>query len=107
MELAPRLAGTSVRELPRPRLQHHRPRPRAPLRRCSREDGHPARDRRPDPRRRPHRGPRRDPAFSGHSGGYYTARGTRQIQPSAPGNDPAWQADLWTETERLLEPGTR
>ncbi|MEU4244499.1 hypothetical protein [Actinoplanes sp. NPDC026619] len=43
------------------------------------------------------------PAFTGRSGGYYTVRGTRQIQPAPPGNDPNLQAELWDETQRLLE----
>ncbi|GAA1018474.1 short-chain dehydrogenase [Acrocarpospora pleiomorpha] len=44
-----------------------------------------------------------DPAFAGRTGGYYTVRGIRQIHPAPPGNDPALQAQLWQETERLLE----
>ncbi|MGK5683722.1 SDR family NAD(P)-dependent oxidoreductase [Actinoplanes sp. URMC 104] len=43
-----------------------------------------------------------DPAFTGRSGGYYTVRGTRRIQPPPPGDDPERQAHLWRETERLL-----
>ncbi|MEU8238286.1 SDR family NAD(P)-dependent oxidoreductase [Actinoplanes missouriensis] len=43
-----------------------------------------------------------DPAFAGRSGGYYTVRGTRQIRPVAPGDDPDLQRLLWEETERLL-----
>ncbi|GAB3147314.1 SDR family NAD(P)-dependent oxidoreductase [Microbacterium neimengense] len=43
-----------------------------------------------------------DPAFDGKTGGYYTVRGTRAITPTAPGDDPGWQARLWAETERLL-----
>ncbi|MEH1016253.1 SDR family NAD(P)-dependent oxidoreductase [Micromonospora sp. CPCC 206060] len=48
-----------------------------------------------------------DPEFTGHTGGYYTARGTRQIQPPPPGNDPNAQAQLWYETQQLLEPVAR
>ncbi|GII52130.1 short-chain dehydrogenase [Planotetraspora thailandica] len=43
-----------------------------------------------------------DPAFAGRTGGYYTVRGTRQIQPAPPGDDPELRARLWRETERLL-----
>jgi NAD(P)-dependent dehydrogenase (short-subunit alcohol dehydrogenase family) len=45
-----------------------------------------------------------DPAFTGHSGGYYTVRGIRRIQPTPPGNDPGQQGELWRYTEQLLEP---
>jgi NAD(P)-dependent dehydrogenase (short-subunit alcohol dehydrogenase family) len=45
-----------------------------------------------------------DPDFTGHSGGYYTVRGTRRIHPTAPGDDPDLQTRLWNETQRLLEP---
>ncbi|WP_432974833.1 SDR family NAD(P)-dependent oxidoreductase [Dactylosporangium sp. CA-233914] len=48
-----------------------------------------------------------DPGFTGRSGGYYTIRGTRQIQPTPPGNDPNLQARLWHETQQLLEPEAR
>jgi NAD(P)-dependent dehydrogenase (short-subunit alcohol dehydrogenase family) len=44
-----------------------------------------------------------DPAFTGRSGGYYTVRGTRQIQPSPPGNDPELQGELWRQTQQILE----
>jgi NAD(P)-dependent dehydrogenase (short-subunit alcohol dehydrogenase family) len=44
-----------------------------------------------------------DPAFTGRSGGYYTVRGTRQIQPSPPGNDPELQGELWHQTQQILE----
>lgn len=44
-----------------------------------------------------------DPAFDGKTGGYYTVRGRRTIPPTAPGDDPQWQARLWAETERLLD----
>jgi hypothetical protein len=43
-----------------------------------------------------------DPAFAGRTGGYYTVRGTRRIQPTPPGDDPERQAALWRETQRLL-----
>ncbi len=43
-----------------------------------------------------------DSRFIGRSGGYYTVRGTRQIQPAPPGNDPGLQAELWHETHRLV-----
>ena len=43
-----------------------------------------------------------DPEFAGRSGRYYTAGGTREIQPAPPGDDPALQAQLWYETEHLL-----
>ena len=43
-----------------------------------------------------------DPAFEGRTGGYYTVRGTRRIQPTPPGDDPEHQARLWRETELLL-----
>ncbi|MFK3980956.1 SDR family NAD(P)-dependent oxidoreductase [Micromonospora sp. NPDC050397] len=45
-----------------------------------------------------------DPRFAGLSGGYYTVRGTRRIQPTAPGDDPVLQAQLWRETQQLLLP---
>ncbi|MEV0325821.1 SDR family NAD(P)-dependent oxidoreductase [Micromonospora echinospora] len=48
-----------------------------------------------------------DPRFTGHTGGYYTVRGARQINPTPPGNDPSRQAKLWHETHRLLEPEAR
>jgi NAD(P)-dependent dehydrogenase (short-subunit alcohol dehydrogenase family) len=44
-----------------------------------------------------------DPAFTGRSGGYYTVRGTRKIQPSPPGNDPELQGELWHQTQQILE----
>ncbi|ROO85486.1 short-subunit dehydrogenase [Actinocorallia herbida] len=44
-----------------------------------------------------------DPSFAGRTGGYHTVRGTRLIRPSAPADDPALQALLWDETERLLD----
>ncbi|MEU9889687.1 SDR family NAD(P)-dependent oxidoreductase [Sphaerisporangium sp. NPDC051011] len=44
-----------------------------------------------------------DPAFTRRTGGYYTVRKTRQIQPTSPGDDPELQARLWRETERLLD----
>lgn len=47
------------------------------------------------------------PAYAGRTGGYYTVRGPRAIAPAAPGDDPACQALLWTETERLLRPFLR
>ncbi|GAA2692882.1 SDR family NAD(P)-dependent oxidoreductase [Actinoplanes palleronii] len=46
-----------------------------------------------------------DPAYAGRSGGYYTVRGHREIQPAAPGDDPRRQAELWAETQQLI--GTR
>ncbi|MBM0229420.1 MULTISPECIES: SDR family NAD(P)-dependent oxidoreductase [Micromonospora] len=48
-----------------------------------------------------------DSRFTGRTGGYYTVRGTRQIQPTPPGNDPSAQAQLWYETQQLLEPVPR
>jgi NAD(P)-dependent dehydrogenase (short-subunit alcohol dehydrogenase family) len=48
-----------------------------------------------------------DSAYTGRSGGYYTVRGTREIQPTAPGNDRNLQARLWNETQQLLEPEAR
>ncbi|MFJ6198879.1 SDR family NAD(P)-dependent oxidoreductase [Micromonospora sp. NPDC092111] len=45
-----------------------------------------------------------DPEFAARTGGYYTVRGTRQIQPTPPGNDPTLQARLWRETQELLQP---
>lgn len=43
-----------------------------------------------------------DPRFASRSGGYYTVAGTRELTPSAPGDDPGWQARLWDATEQLL-----
>ncbi|GAB2828876.1 SDR family NAD(P)-dependent oxidoreductase [Actinocorallia aurea] len=43
-----------------------------------------------------------DPAYLAHSGGYYSVRGARPIEPVAPGGDPALQALLWRETERIV-----
>ncbi|SDZ15425.1 SDR family NAD(P)-dependent oxidoreductase [Herbiconiux ginsengi] len=44
-----------------------------------------------------------DPSFAGRSGGYYSVKGTRRLVPTRPGDDPEWQARLWSETERLLD----
>jgi NAD(P)-dependent dehydrogenase (short-subunit alcohol dehydrogenase family) len=44
-----------------------------------------------------------DADFAGRTGGYYTVRGTRQIQPSRPGDNPELQTQLWRETQRLLQ----
>lgn len=44
-----------------------------------------------------------DPDFTGRSGGYYTAKGTKHLVPVHPGNDVDLQAQLWTDTERLLD----
>ncbi|WP_326642127.1 hypothetical protein OG884_03680 [Streptosporangium sp. NBC_01755] len=44
-----------------------------------------------------------DPAFTGRTGGYYTVRKTRRIQPTPPGDDLELQTLLWRETERLLD----
>lgn len=43
-----------------------------------------------------------DPSLDGRSGGYYSRRLTRQIQPAGPGNSPALQAELWKQTEQLM-----
>ncbi|MEV5070719.1 SDR family NAD(P)-dependent oxidoreductase [Microbacterium sp. LMI12-1-1.1] len=43
-----------------------------------------------------------DPAFSRDTGVYVTARGRRRITPSAPGDDPAVQRELWDATTALL-----
>ena len=47
-----------------------------------------------------------DPSFAGISGGYYGVRGTRRLTPVAPAGDPKLQAQLWTETEKLLRART-
>lgn len=44
-----------------------------------------------------------DPYFAGRSGGYYSVRETRILVPTSPGDDADWQAQLWTDTERLLD----
>ena len=44
-----------------------------------------------------------DPSFAGRSGGYYSVRDTRRLVPTSPGDDTEWQAQLWTDTERLLD----
>lgn len=43
-----------------------------------------------------------DPAFGRDTGAYVTARGRRRITPSAPGEDPAMQRQLWDATTALL-----
>ncbi len=43
-----------------------------------------------------------DAKYSDATGRYITVRGHRDIEPTAPGNDPATQAHLWTATEQLL-----
>lgn len=44
-----------------------------------------------------------DPYFTGQSGGYYTVKDTKRLIPIHPGSDTEWQAQLWTDTERLLD----
>ncbi|MDQ7876470.1 SDR family NAD(P)-dependent oxidoreductase [Microbacterium sp. QXD-8] len=43
-----------------------------------------------------------DPAFGRETGVYVTARGRRRITPSAPGDDPAVQRELWDASVALL-----
>jgi len=43
-----------------------------------------------------------EPSFAGKSGGYYTVKNTKRLVPVQPGNDTALQAQLWTDTTRLL-----
>ena len=42
------------------------------------------------------------PEFGRETGAYVTARGRRRIRPSAPGDDPALQRELWDATTALL-----
>lgn len=42
------------------------------------------------------------PEFGRETGAYVTARGRRRITPSAPGDDPALQRELWDATRALL-----
>ncbi|UFS58003.1 SDR family NAD(P)-dependent oxidoreductase [Subtercola endophyticus] len=46
-----------------------------------------------------------DPCFAGQNGGYYTVKKTERLIPIHPGNDTAWQARLWADTEHLLDEG--
>ena len=43
-----------------------------------------------------------EPAFAGRTGGYYSVRGRRRLDPAPPGDDPQRQAELWRETERIV-----
>ncbi|MFK4834098.1 SDR family NAD(P)-dependent oxidoreductase [Microbacterium sp. ZW T2_14] len=43
------------------------------------------------------------PDFGRETGAYVTARGRKRITPSAPGDDPAMQRELWEATTALLE----
>ena len=48
-----------------------------------------------------------DRSFCGRSGGYYTGQQAKLIRPASPGDDAGVQAELWLQTERLIDGRTR
>src|ERR1700730_1905930 len=48
-----------------------------------------------------------DRSFGGRSGGYYTGQQAKLIRPASPGDDAGVQAELWLQTERLIDGRTR
>jgi NAD(P)-dependent dehydrogenase (short-subunit alcohol dehydrogenase family) len=43
-----------------------------------------------------------DPAFAGRSGGYFTVKKTRALNPASPADDDGVRQQLWHDTEELL-----